>query len=276
VESGVKMRVISADASALNLNLWGEIVRYRALLANLVVRDLRLKYRDAFLGFLWSLVLPLFTMLVYYVAFDLILHIGVPNFIAFLVAGLLSWNFFAASVTSSTTVIVDNASLLRKVAFPSQILPVSRVLFHFVQFLLGMLVFLPVILFLSNIQPAWEMLSLLPLLAMHALFTIGVVLALSVVATLWRDVKHLTEMILPLLFWMTPIVYPLERAPEPIQVIFQLSPLAAYAIAYQDILVRGRLPSLEVMASIVAWAIVSLMAGYAIFRRYSTRLVEEL
>ena len=96
MESNVNIRVISADSSPLGENVLVDIFRYRALIKNMVMRDLRLKYRDAFLGFVWSLMLPLFTILVYYFAFDIILRIGFPNYAVFLVVGLLSWSFFAA------------------------------------------------------------------------------------------------------------------------------------------------------------------------------------
>jgi ABC-type polysaccharide/polyol phosphate export permease len=276
VESDVKIRVISADSGPLEGNILIDLFRYRALIKNLVVKDLRLKYRDAFLGFMWSLALPLFTILVYYFAFDVILRIGFPNYPVFLIAGLLSWNFFAASITSSTTAIIGNSSLMRKIAFPWQILPVSCVLYHLTQLVIALAVFFPVILLFSGLGPVWHMLFLLPLVSMHTLFTIGVGLALSVMATLWRDVRHLTEMALPLLFWMAPILYPVERAPAPVQMFFQVNPLAAYAIAYQDILFRGHLPTPAVSVTIAAWTAISLLGGYAIFRAYYTRLVEEL
>lgn len=274
--SNITVRIISAESGPFNGNVLVDIVRYRALIKNLVVKDLRLKYRDAVLGFVWSLVLPLFTIVVYYFAFDVVLKMGFPNYPLFLVVGLLSWNFFAASVTSSTTAIVGNASLMRKIAFPWQILPISCVLYHLIQLVIAMAVFLPVVLLFSDIRPAWHMLFLLPLLGMHALFTIGVALALSVMATLWRDIRHLTEMTLPLLFWIAPIVYPVERAPALVQRFFQVNPLAAYAIAYQDIFFRGHLPTAMVGSTMMIWTVVSLLAGYAIFRRYYTRLVDEL
>ena len=276
MESSVKMRVISADSSPLGENVLVDIFRYRALIKNMVMRDLRLKYRDAFLGFVWSLVLPLFTILVYYIAFDIILGVGFPNYVVFLVVGLVPWNFFATSVTSSTTVIVDNSGLMRKIAFPWQALPISSVLYHLIQLGIALVVFFPVIPLLSSIRPGREMLFFPLLLSMHVLFTMGVALAVSVVATIWRDIKHVTEMTLPLLFWMTPILYPFEKAPVPVQMFFQVNPLAAYTIAYQDVVFRGQMPTTVVIWTMMAWAVVSPLIGYAVFRRYYTRLVEEL
>ena len=276
MESTVNMRVISADSNPLEGNLLVDLFRYRALIKNIVVRDLRLKYRDAFLGFVWSLVLPLFTILVYYFAFDIILGVGFPNYVVFLVVGLLTWNFFSTSVTSSTTVIVDNAGLMRKIAFPWHAMPISSVLYHLTQLMLALVVFFPVILLVSGVKPGWPLLFFPLLLSLHVLFTIGVALAVSVVATMWRDVRHITEMSLPLLFWVTPILYPVERAPAPVQMFFQVSPLAAYAVAYQDVVFRGQMPGAAVIWTMIAWAVVSPLAGYALFRRYYSRLVEEL
>jgi len=276
MESSVNMRIISADSNPLEGNLLLDLFRYRALIKNMVIRDLRLKYRDAFLGFIWSLVLPLFTILVYYVAFDIILGVGFPNYVVFLVVGLVPWNFFATSVTSSATVIVDNSGLMRKIAFPWQALPISSVLYHLIQLGIALVVFFPVIPLLSSIRPGREMLFFPLLLSMHVLFTMGVALALSVTATIWRDVRHMTEMILPLLFWMTPILYPFEKAPVPVQMFFQVNPLAAYTIAYQDVVFRGQMPTTVVIWTMMAWAVVSPLVGYAVFRRYYTRLVEEL
>jgi len=276
MESGVNMRVISADSSPLGENVLVDIFRYRAFIKNMVMRDLRLKYRDAFLGFVWSLVLPLFTIFVYYVAFDIILGVGFPNYVVFLVVGLVPWNFFATSVTSSTTVIVDNSGLMRKIAFPWQALPISSVLYHLIQLGIALVVFFPVIPLLSSIRPGREMLFFPLLLSMHVLFTMGVAMALSVTATIWRDIRHMTEMTLPLLFWMTPILYPFEKAPAPVQMFFQVNPLAAYTIAYQDVVFRGQMPTTAVIWTMMAWAVVSPLIGYAVFRKYYTRLVEEL
>lgn len=270
------MRVISAQSVPFHGNILVGLLRYRALIRNLVVKDLRLKYRDAVLGFIWSLVLPLFTTLVYYLAFGLILKLDFPNYIVFLVVSLLSWNFFATSTLSSTTSIVGNSSLVRKVAFPWEVLPISCVLFHLVQFLVAMGVLLLLMPVLSTIRLGWQTVWLVPVIGLHVLFTIGVAMSLSVAATLWRDVRHMTEMALPLLFWITPIVYTVDRAPERMRMLLRTNPLGAFAITYQDILFNGSAPTLARSAMIAAWTVAALLVGYLLMRGYYTRLVEEL
>ena len=120
------------------------IVRYRELLRNLVLRDLKLKYRGSVFGFFWSLANPLLLVVTYTVAFTYILQMRTPGFVFTLLLGLLNWNFFANSAMMSTGSVVDAAGLIKSVAFPRAILPVATVLFNLAQFLLTIAVFLPI------------------------------------------------------------------------------------------------------------------------------------
>ena len=121
--------------------------------------------------------------------------------------------FLRDAVTASTQAIVGNAGLIRKVYFPREILPIASVLFSFTQLLLALAVFLPALMLNSGIDPSWKMLLVLPVLLLHLLFTVGLAFALAAVTVHFRDVAHLTEVLLPLLFWATPIVYPIDMVP---------------------------------------------------------------
>ena len=107
---------------------------YRELLKNLVLKDLKLKYRGSVFGFLWSLANPLLMIVVYTVAFTYILRVRSEGFVFYLMLGLLSWTFFASSAAMSTGAIVDNAGLLKSVLFPRAILPIATVLFNLAQY----------------------------------------------------------------------------------------------------------------------------------------------
>src|ERR671910_521718 len=119
------------------------VFQYRELVRNLVLKDLKLKYRDSVLGFLWSLANPLLLILVYSFVFGHILRGGPPNFAYFMMVGILPWNFFAQSLMMSTGSILDNGNLIRKVALPMEVFPVATVLFNLAQFGLALIVFLP-------------------------------------------------------------------------------------------------------------------------------------
>ncbi|MCA1652358.1 MAG: ABC transporter permease, partial [Acidobacteria bacterium] len=124
------------------------LVKYGHLLRNLVIKDLKLKYRGSVLGFVWSLANPLLMIAVYTVAFTFILRIRTPGFVFHLMLGLLAWTFFANAVAMSTGAIADNGGLVRSVWFPRAILPIATVLFNLAQYILTILVFLPVLMVL--------------------------------------------------------------------------------------------------------------------------------
>jgi lipopolysaccharide transport system permease protein len=175
---------------------------------------------------------------------------------------------------ASTDAIIDNHSLIKKVRFPRQTLPVATVLFNFAQFLLALAVFLPIF-FLSGPAPIhWGSLLVLPLLLLHLSFTIGVALLLSAVTSSFRDVAHLTEVGLVLVFWVTPIIYPVSMVPPAYQPLVQLNPLASFAIAYQDLLFFGRLPSFGVVVVLLVWTAALCVAGHLTFKWYDPAFAE--
>ena len=256
--------------------LGGDLLRYRALLKNLVYKDLKLKYRGSILGVAWSLLNPLLLLVVYTVAFKHVLRVQQENYAYFLLVGLLPWNFFSAALLASTAAITGNASLIKKVYFPSEILPIATVLFSFAQFLLAMVVFLPALILVSGVSLQWSALLFVPLLALHVLFTVGLAFLLSSLTTVFRDIAHFTEVALLLLFWVTPIVYPSTMAPPAMQLFFSISPMAAFAILYQDVLFLGRMPEAGMVVAVLGWTAAALVAGYAVFRSYSPAFAEEV
>ncbi len=157
----------------------GSLYRYRELLKNLVLKDIKLKYRGSVFGFLWSLANPLLMMIVYTVAFTVILRMRSEGFVFSLMIGLLSWTLFSSSAAMSTGAIVDNAGLLKSVLFPRAILPIGTVLFNLAQYLLTMMVFLPFMMLWNHVPPAAPMLLFPFFLALQVIFTMGVALILA-------------------------------------------------------------------------------------------------
>lgn len=253
-----------------------DLLRYRWLVANLVLKDLKLKYRDSTLGVCWSLLNPLLLLGVYTVAFKQILRVPMDGYPFFLMVGLLPWTFFATAVVGSTGAVTGNAHLIRKVAFPAEALPVAGVLFAFAQLLLALVVFLPSLALFTGVHFAPVALLFPVLLGLHLALTIGVAFALSALTSSFRDVAHLTEVALVLLFWMTPVIYPASMAPAPLQDLFLFSPPAAFASAYQDLLVWGRLPDPGVAATVSLSPVLALVVGHRIFRAYRSTFAEVL
>lgn len=248
---------------------------YRELLKNLILKDLKIRYGGSLLGFAWSLLHPLAMIVVYSVALKFILRIQLEKYTLFLITGILPWIFFSSSVNASTSAIISDANLVKKIRFPREILPLATVQFNLVQFLMALVVFFPALIFLQA-ELGWTLLAYPAVLALHVGFTLGVALLLSAVTVFYQDIKHLTEVGLMILFWLTPILYHLSMVPERVRWVFKLNPLAVYITAYQDIIYWGRWPTWDVWVVGVLWVAASVALGSWVFRRYDPRFAEEL
>jgi lipopolysaccharide transport system permease protein len=254
------------------LRTWG----YRHLLVNIVSKDLKLKYQRSLLGFAWSLLNPLVMIAVYAVAFTYILKVPTPRFVLFILVGLLAWNFFAGAVMSASEAVTSNAALQKSVVFPRTILPFSAVLFNLVLYLLTLLVLLPVMMLFYGVSPAPRMLLFPVFLVLHVVFTTGLVLLLSTASTMFRDVKHLIEVGISILFWTTPVIYEATMIPGRFQRLALLSPMASFIHAYQDIFYYGVVPSPVVWTVATVYAAGTFVCGLSVFLAYEDRFSDYL
>ena len=248
---------------------------YRELIRNLVTKDLKLKYRDSVLGFLWSLANPLLLILVYSFVFGHILRGGPANFAYFLMVGILPWNFFAQSLMMSTGSILDNGSLIRKVALPMEVFPLTTVLFNLAQFLLALVIFFPMAWLFFKVPVAWSWLNFFPILVLQILFTLGLSFIISTATVFYRDVRHFTEIFLMLVFWLTPIIYDAQLAPAILKRVLYMNPFSYFILGYQDALYRNVFSSVEQWLAIVSLAVFSIASGYALFAACKARFPEE-
>ena len=253
-----------------------QVFAYRELIKNLVLKDLKLKYRDSALGFVWSLANPLLLILVYSFVFTHMLRVGIPNFPYFLIVGILPWNFFAQSMMMSTGSILDNGSLIKKISLPTEVLPIATVFFNLVQYFLVLAVFLPMTILFFRIPLSWSVLGFFPILALHILFTLGVSFLISAATVFYRDVRHFTEILLTLLFWLTPIVYDIHTIPESMRKVIYLNPLSFFIIGYQEVLYRQVFPGLFHFLILILLSFSMLAVGYGLFSYFRVRFAEEV
>src|SRR5215510_10960889 len=252
------------------------VFRYRELIRNLVLKDLKLKYRDSALGFLWSLANPLLLILVYSFVFGHILRGGPPNFAYFLMVGILPWNFFAQSLMMSTGSILENGNLIRKVAVPMEVFPVATVLFNLVQYFLALIVLFPMAFILFGISPSWSWLAFLPILILYVGFTLGACFAVATATVFYRDVRHFTEILLMLLFWLTPIIYDIRTITPELQSVIYLNPISFFTLAYQNALFYNIFPSFQEIAFLMSLTVLMFLIGYTFFVRLKNRFAEEV
>jgi lipopolysaccharide transport system permease protein len=265
----------AGDAPSIRRTLLG-LRTYRHLLRNLVLKDLKLKYRGSVVGFLWSLANPLVMAIVYTVAFTKILNAGSEGFVFYLMLGLLAWTYFASSAGMSTGSIADNGGLVKSVWFPRAILPIATVLFNLAQYTLTVLVFLPLMLIYYHVPPAAPMLLFPIFVALQSIFTIGVALILATSAAFFRDVRHLVEVALAVAFWTTPILYELNRLRGGLRQLILLSPMSPYIGAYQDIFYYRQWPDAAIWATAIGYAAVALALGLWLIVRNEDSFAERI
>jgi lipopolysaccharide transport system permease protein len=252
------------------------IVQYRELIRNLVFKDLKLKYRGSLFGFLWSLVNPLVMITVYLIAFKYIMAVRSGGFVFLLLLGILAWTFFAASASMGAGGIVDNGGLLKTVQFPRAVLPISSVLFNLAQYLLTITAFLPIMLVFYGMPLRASMLLFPVIVLLQVMMTIGVALALAAGTAFFRDIRHLLEIALMVMFWTTPIIYDYQRIPAAWRWPVLLSPMSPFVLAYQQIFYYGRVPDPQVSAVAVLYAAVAFFGGFALFTRLQHQFVEQI
>lgn len=266
----------TAEAPSIGRTIGG-LRRYRHLLRNLVVKDLKLKYRGSVVGFLWSLANPLLMTVIYTIAFKTIMKVGGQGFVFYLMLGLLSWTFFAGSAAMSTGAIADNGGLVKSVWFPRAILPTATVLFNLAQYLLTVMVFLPILLLWFRVPLAAPMLLFPVVVALQTVFTIGVALILATSAAFFRDVRHLVEIALTVLFWTTPIIYDLSSVQTTmVRQVLRFTPLTPFISAYHEIFYYRRWPDAVLSATAVAYAAIALIVGTWLIVRYEDAFAERV
>lgn len=249
---------------------------YRELVKDLVLKDLKLKYRGSVFGFLWSLANPLLMIVVYSVAFTVILRIRSEGFVFLLLLGILAWTFFANSAAMSTGAIAESGGLVKSAVFPRAVMPVATVLFNLAQYLLTIVVFLPLMLVVYRVVPTPAMALFPVFLGLQVAFTIGLALMLATGTVFFRDIRHILEIALSLMFWTTPIVYQVQNLPVNVRAGILLSPLSPFITAYQQMFYYRQWPeaSLWILASL--YAVAALSCGLRMFMAFEDRFAEQL
>jgi lipopolysaccharide transport system permease protein len=256
------------------------LLRYRQLIAALTVRDLKARYRGSVLGFFWSLANPLMLLGVYTLVFTKFFpRPDLQPFPLFLFAGILPWSFFAGAVLESTTSISSNAGLIKKVMFPAEALPLVVVMSHLVHFVLALPILLAALLIfhLMGEAPLSPVLLLAPVvMLLQTFFIAGIALVVSSASVLFRDLRDLIANLMQLFFFLTPVIYALDKIPQSMRMLLHLNPMTPFVLAYQDIFFYGQPPSIWSSALMVLYAALSLAVGFGVFERLRDTLAEAI
>lgn len=253
-----------------------ELYRYRSLTWNLVIRELKARYRGSVLGFMWSFLNPLLFMSVYALVFSVYFRWDMEeNYIPFLMTGLLPWFWFNSCLLEASGSIVAGGSLIKKVLFPADVLPLVVVLSNFINFLLSLpILLLFIVIFRRPITLSYVSLPIVMLIQIA--FTFGLALMLSSLCVRYRDVQHVLGNLLLLLFFLTPILYPLKQIPERFRFTVNFNPVALLILAYREIFYEGRFPNFLQLSEVAIIAIIMYFIGASIFEHYRGIFAEEV
>lgn len=264
----------------------GELWAYRELLRNLVIRDLKVRYRNSALGVLWSLGNPLLMTLVFTFVFTVMTSYSrVDKFPVFVLCAILPWNFFSASIIGAIRSIVDNAPLVNKVYFPRECLPISVVLANMINFLMALVVLFALMLVFGVPITGWVL--LLPLvIAVQVIFVAGFAMIMATANVFYRDTQIIMEVVMLAWFFMTPIFYPVQILPRNYELwgmtfdvwrwVNILNPMASIIATYRVILYTGASPEFYFFMRTLVTSLAILGIGAFIFYRYSPVFAEEV
>ena len=250
-----------------------EVIGYRNLIKELIIRDLKLRYERSVLGFLWSLLNPLLMIGIYTFVFSMVLRSSIQRFPIFLVPVMLPWNFLVRCMLSVSPLVYQSGYLLNRAVFPSESLVFSGLLSAFVDFCLEMAIF--VIILAAFGAAFFPSLLVIPLIMfLHLLFVAGVTLFFSVGYVYYRDTQYIAPIISTAWFFMTPVFYSVSNVPEQYRMLYMLNPMVHIAACFRDPLYAGVMPSLT---TIVITAVVScsfFIMGWFFYRRFRNGFTE--
>jgi lipopolysaccharide transport system permease protein len=245
------------------------------LIVVLTQKELKVRYKSSFLGYLWSIAQPLSLALVFFLAFKVVMRVQIEDYTLFLIAGLFPWQWFSNSLSSSPLAFLNNVSIIKKVNFPRTVIPLTVILQDMFHFLLS----IPVIvlfLFIYGKSPSLSWIFVLPLLmGIQFLMIFGFSLLLSSVNLFFRDLERMASILLTLLFYFTPILYPETMIPKEYQSLLKFNPVAPLMMSWRNLFLTGKVDPGDIAVSFL-YALAAFVLGYRVYKKLSWRFAEIL
>jgi hypothetical protein len=259
------------------MKVFKDLYNYRELLKTSVKKDIGGKYKNSFLGVLWSFINPLLQILVYALIFPLVMKNGgsYKDYTVFMVCGLIPWAYFTTVINRVSFIMIENGNILKKVYFPRSILPLSLVTSETINFLVSCIIILAFIVIKGFGISKFILFFPLVLLIQYVLL-LGVALIFSAVTVYMRDIQHFIGVVLQLLFYATPIVYSIDTIPEGFRWILKWNPMTYIIEGYRAIFYNQTMPDLKALGILGIISIVILIVGYLLFSKLQKRFAEEL
>lgn len=253
-----------------------EIYNYREMIISLVKRDLKGRYKGSVLGFLWTFINPLMQLVVYTIVFSVIMRAGIKDYYMFLFVALVPWIFFSTSIAGGANCIRAQQSMVQKIYFPREVLPISFVTTQFINMMLSFIVVLLVAIVTGRKLSVFALLCLPVIWIVEYILALGITLLTSAITVYFRDLEYLLGIITMAWQFLTPVMYSIDQVPKGYKWVFAFNPMTYVIVAYRDILYYGRVPNFTTLFSSVIIGILFLVVGWIVFRDLQKHFVEEL
>ncbi len=258
------------------MKLLRELFDYRTMIASLVRRDLRGRYKGSVLGFLWTFVNPLLQFFVYTLVFSVILKNDIEKYYLFLFVGLIPFLFFSSSLTGGATAVLNQKEMVKKIYFPREVLPIAFVTTCFVNMLLSFVIVFGVVIFSGVVIPFTALLYLPLVMVVEYLMALGIAFITSAVTVYFRDLEYILGIISMAWMYLTPVMYSESIVPERLMPFFKLNPMYYIITAYRNILYDGKNPDGMTLLYGFLLGLALLAVGLLVFGKLKKHFVEEM
>ncbi len=245
------------------------------LIRELIVRNIKLAYKDSALGIMWSLITPLLQLFIFYFLFQKVFSLNISRYSLFTFSGILAWTWFQASLNQAVQVVRGSRELVKQPNFPSIVLPAAAVGGNLINFLIAIIVLMG-FLFLSGTVPGLSLIELPAVMAVQFFFTLSLSYLLAAMNIVFLDTQHILGVALQLYFFVTPIVYDVSSVPERYRSFYNMNPMTHLLGAYRNILMDDKFSPPIPLISILALSFCLLWGSMRFYRKMSYRFVEEL
>jgi ABC-type polysaccharide/polyol phosphate export permease len=245
------------------------------LYKQLILKDFRIRYRNMSLGMLWSLLNPLVMLGVLAFVFTQIFPSSRPQFPVFILCGIIPFNFFSLAWQTGTVSIISNVGLIKRVAVPREVIPLSTVLSSVPHLAIQLAMLLAAVL-LYGLRPGLQWFWMIVIWSLEIIFVCGLSLLFTALNVFIQDTRYFVESACTVLFWLVPIFYDFKNVPQKYAELYQLNPVAAIVLAMRNILIDGKAPSNILMIKLALVSGVTLAIGAIVFQRLQRNFYEQL
>ncbi|NLL94216.1 MAG: ABC transporter permease [Thermoplasmatales archaeon] len=255
---------------------FNELYAYRYLYQSLVKRSLYGKYKNSVLGFLWNFITPAVSILLFFVVFENFMGREIPNYWAYLCIGMFPFTFMNTNLAGGASSITSNSSMVKKMHFPREILPLSQVTYTFVIFLIAYAIVIVLMILVGMPLNPQSLLAFPIVAATMFLFSLGTILLTSAISVYSRDFEYLVTALSRILFWITPIIYTTDILAGILSRIIWINPLTYYVEGMHDIFYLGIIPDMGIILACTILAIVMFLVGVIVFARLKDGFAERI